>query len=195
MSLIPTLLMGIWRVSAWPCTSSTVLARGFLEGTATFIFTSCWSDQAQDGAETAYLKNFRPFDRIWLEVPGAADRQAELLKLDALSHRRRAKPVHGLLRPRAPAFRMRDASILELAIWLLPVPKRWGRWVWRGPRRRRWFCRFLPFSPRRRECRLEFETQVRCLARIRPTRPNRRCASRASIPLPSRHSRGSERRS
>src|SRR5271170_2465215 len=69
--------MGIWRVSAWPCTSSTVLVRGLLEGTATFMFSSCWSDQAQDGAETAYLKNFRPFDRIWLEARATVARPSD----------------------------------------------------------------------------------------------------------------------
>src|SRR5271167_432388 len=114
---MPTLLMGIWRVSAWPCTSSTLLVCGFFAGTATFIFTSCWSDQAQYGAETAYLKNFRPFDRVWHEVPGSADRQAELLKLGAESHKRRARPIHAPPGPGAPAFRRRDASILGRGIW------------------------------------------------------------------------------
>src|ERR1700722_2320709 len=38
MSLMPTLLIGIWRVSACPCTSSTGFTFGFLTGTATFIF-------------------------------------------------------------------------------------------------------------------------------------------------------------
>src|ERR1700675_4678289 len=68
MSLMPTLLMGIWRVSACPCTSSTGFACGFFEGTATFIWVSYWSDSACHGAETAYLKNFRPFGRIWLKL-------------------------------------------------------------------------------------------------------------------------------
>src|SRR5882672_2719041 len=39
MSLMPTLLMGICRVSAWPCTSSTGCTVGFLTGTATFILS------------------------------------------------------------------------------------------------------------------------------------------------------------
>src|SRR5882672_1007054 len=34
---MPTLLIGIWRVSACPCTSSTDFTCGFLTGTATFI--------------------------------------------------------------------------------------------------------------------------------------------------------------
>src|SRR5450631_1325510 len=34
---MPTLLIGIWRVSACPCTSSTGFTVGFLTGTATFI--------------------------------------------------------------------------------------------------------------------------------------------------------------
>src|ERR1700691_269229 len=37
MSLMPTLLIGIWRVSAWPCTSSTDFTIGFLTGAATVI--------------------------------------------------------------------------------------------------------------------------------------------------------------
>src|SRR6202789_4541829 len=40
MSLMPTLLMGIWRVSAWPCTSSTGFTFGFLTGAATGILRS-----------------------------------------------------------------------------------------------------------------------------------------------------------
>src|SRR5579859_142040 len=60
MSLMPTLLIGIRRVSGWPCTSSTLETRGFWLGTATFIGSSFLaSDQAQDGACPAECNDIR----------------------------------------------------------------------------------------------------------------------------------------
>src|SRR6185437_851913 len=46
MSLMPTLLIGIRRVSAWPCTSSTGSTLGFLTGTAVIFadsYEAIWS--------------------------------------------------------------------------------------------------------------------------------------------------------
>src|SRR6185312_8402833 len=71
MSLMPTLLIGIRRVSAWPCTSSTGSALGFLTGTAVIIrdsYEAIWSlmvpkpriprildDSRRIGSRAAYL--------------------------------------------------------------------------------------------------------------------------------------------
>src|ERR1700677_1727903 len=59
MSLMPTLLIGICRVSAWACTSSMAEVRGFLDGAATFIWRFLMRDQGSDGADPAKCNDSR----------------------------------------------------------------------------------------------------------------------------------------
>src|SRR3979409_94196 len=94
MSFMPTLLIGISRVSAWPCTSSTEFNFGFLTVTAAFI-------RVPAGRSGTYMVSKHRIPRILDDsadlgagTQGRGDRQAELA--GGISHLPRHRPPPGV---------------------------------------------------------------------------------------------------